>query len=86
MESTASRRGYTVQLMVFFVLTLCAWAIWVPQARYRLGLAATAEAAGRVREAIAELHSYELPECVVLPIEGGSEEYLEWIGENVAIG
>jgi periplasmic divalent cation tolerance protein len=44
----------------------------------------TAEAFDDVEAAIQELHSYELPECVVLPIEGGSEEYLEWIGDNVS--
>ncbi len=38
----------------------------------------------RVRDAIRELHSYELPECIVLAIEDGSAEYLEWIGENVS--
>jgi periplasmic divalent cation tolerance protein len=43
----------------------------------------TAAALDRVRAAIQELHSYELPECVVLPIEGGSQEYLAWLGENV---
>ena len=43
----------------------------------------TAEAVDRVRAAIEELHSYELPECIMLPIEGGSPEYLAWIGENV---
>jgi periplasmic divalent cation tolerance protein len=43
----------------------------------------TAAAAPRVQAAIKELHSYELPECIVLPIEGGSEPYLAWIGENV---
>src|SRR3954465_3142357 len=43
----------------------------------------TAEVVDAVGRAIKELHSYELPECVVLPIEGGSEAYLEWIGENV---
>jgi periplasmic divalent cation tolerance protein len=37
----------------------------------------------RVRAAIQELHSYELPECVEIAIEAGSEEYLRWIGENV---
>jgi periplasmic divalent cation tolerance protein len=46
----------------------------------------TAEAFDDVEAAIQELHSYELPECVVLPIEGGSEQYLEWIGDNVDIG
>lgn len=43
----------------------------------------TAEAFNRVRDAIKELHSYELPECVMLELTGGSEKYLEWIGENV---
>ena len=43
----------------------------------------TAEASERLCAAIRELHSYELPECIVLPIEGGSPEYLAWIGENV---
>lgn len=44
----------------------------------------TAGMADEVGDAIKELHSYELPECVVLRIEGGSEEYLEWVGENVS--
>ena len=26
-----------------------------------------------------ELHPYELPEFLVLPVSGGSSEYLEWI-------
>lgn len=43
----------------------------------------TAGVADAVGDAIKELHSYELPECVVLPIESGSEEYLDWVGENV---
>ncbi len=43
----------------------------------------TAAAFARVRDAIRELHSYELPECVMLPIEAGSEEYLRWIAESV---
>jgi periplasmic divalent cation tolerance protein len=36
-----------------------------------------------VEKAIKELHSYELPECIVIPIEGGSREYLAWLGEQV---
>lgn len=36
-----------------------------------------------VEKAIRELHSYELPECIVVPIEGGSREYLRWLGEQV---
>ena len=30
-----------------------------------------------------ELHSYDVPEVVALPVRGGSEAYLRWISENV---
>ena len=33
-----------------------------------------------------ELHSYDLPECVSLTIDGGSAEYLKWIDESVNEG
>lgn len=35
-----------------------------------------------VRDAIKELHSYDLPECVMLEISAGSKEYLDWIVGN----
>ena len=43
----------------------------------------TATAFAEVRDTIRELHSYELPECIQLPIEAGSAEYLEWIEQSV---
>jgi periplasmic divalent cation tolerance protein len=43
----------------------------------------TAAAFAGVSAAIRELHSYELPECIQIPIEDGSRDYLNWIGENV---
>lgn len=36
-----------------------------------------------LREAIQELHSYDLPECISLAIEDGSAAYLDWIAESV---
>jgi len=36
-----------------------------------------------VRDAIRDLHSYELPECIALAIENGSAPYLEWIAQSV---
>jgi periplasmic divalent cation tolerance protein len=42
-----------------------------------------AEAFERVRDAIQELHSYDLPECLMLDVSDGSPAYLNWIGENV---
>ncbi|MBZ5639076.1 MAG: divalent-cation tolerance protein CutA [Acidobacteriia bacterium] len=37
-----------------------------------------------VGRAIRELHSYELPEVVMVRIGGGDEEYLAWLAEGLA--
>jgi len=37
----------------------------------------------RVRTRIKDLHSYELPEIIVLPIIGGDTGYLKWIEQAV---
>lgn len=36
-----------------------------------------------LRDAILELHSYDLPECVALRVEDGSAEYMEWLEESL---
>jgi periplasmic divalent cation tolerance protein len=36
-----------------------------------------------VEKAIRELHSYEVPECLCLTVEGGGQKYLDWIGDCV---
>ncbi len=36
-----------------------------------------------LKDRIAELHSYDLPEIIALPIQLGSEGYLEWLGAQV---
>lgn len=46
----------------------------------------TADAFERLRDALLDLHSYEVPECVSLPIEAGSPTYLKWIEESVPSG
>jgi periplasmic divalent cation tolerance protein len=43
----------------------------------------TAQRFPAVRNAIGELHSYELPECVVLSVEDGGADYLKWLEEAV---
>jgi len=37
---------------------------------------------GKLKERVHELHSYELPEVIALPILAGSSEFLDWIKEN----
>ncbi len=42
--------------------------------------------ASKVKEIVRlvkEIHSYEVPEVIALPVIGGNREYLEWIGEEV---
>ena len=41
-----------------------------------------AELADRVIERVKELHSYEVPCIVSLPIEKGHPAFLQWIGES----
>ena len=43
----------------------------------------TADAFARVRDALHELHSYEIPECIEIAITDGSAAYLDWIEESV---
>ena len=43
----------------------------------------TNEKLDRLVPRIKELHSYEVPEILVLPIERGLPEYLKWIEENL---
>jgi len=32
---------------------------------------------------VKEIHSYDVPEIIALPIVGGNQDYLEWIGKEV---
>ncbi len=42
----------------------------------------TRERVPALRARLRELHSYELPEFLVLPVEDGSHEYLTWVVEQ----
>jgi periplasmic divalent cation tolerance protein len=50
---------------------------------YLLLIKTSAERFPEVRDAIRELHSYELPECVAIRIEDGSSEYLQWLAYSL---
>ena len=53
-------------------------------AEWLLLIKTTAGVFPRLRDALAELHSYEVPECIALVVEDGGASYLEWIGESVS--
>ena len=44
----------------------------------------TADAFEQLRDAIGKLHSYDVPECIEIAVEDGSESYLEWIANSVS--
>jgi periplasmic divalent cation tolerance protein len=44
----------------------------------------TADRVVELRTRIHELHSYEVPEFIVLPVAGGGDTYLRWIRQSVS--
>lgn len=56
------------------------------EAEFLLLIKTTAESVSRLQSALKALHPYELPECVVLNVEGGSEEYLAWVAAEASGG
>lgn len=43
----------------------------------------TTEDYEQVERAVSELHPYELPEVIAIPIENGLEKYLRWIEDSL---
>jgi periplasmic divalent cation tolerance protein len=39
----------------------------------------------RIKLTLKDIHPYEVPELVVIPIQDGNASYLSWIGESCAI-
>ena len=37
----------------------------------------------RLEREVKQLHKYEVPEFVILPVSGGSTKYLTWVAESV---
>ena len=37
-----------------------------------------------LKKTIKEIHPYEVPECIVLPIEDGLPDYLNWINSTIS--
>ena len=50
---------------------------------YLLLIKSTKSRAAEVQNAIREVHSYDLPECIVISMDAGSTEYLKWIEDSV---
>ncbi|HKQ85291.1 MAG TPA: divalent-cation tolerance protein CutA [Candidatus Acidoferrales bacterium] len=59
------------------------WKEKIERAKEYLLLIKTSRACfAAVERTIHDLHSYEVPEIIALPIVSGSRDYLSWLGEN----
>jgi periplasmic divalent cation tolerance protein len=55
-------------------------------AEFLLLIKTTAERAAHLRATLQAMHPYELPECLEIDVEAGSEEYLAWIAAGASGG
>ena len=61
------------------------WEGKVDSARENLLIAKTrASLLPEVVALVRKIHSYDVPEVIALPIIGGNQDYLEWVGGNVS--
>ena len=61
------------------------WENKLDSARENLLIAKTkASLLPEITKLVKETHSYDVPEIIALPIVGGNQDYLDWIGENTS--
>jgi periplasmic divalent cation tolerance protein len=66
------------------IMSIYRWEGKVEEAQeWLLLIKTTVTGFARVQEAIKELHSYDLPECICVPIEEGSSDYINWLRDSV---
>jgi periplasmic divalent cation tolerance protein len=65
------------------IVSIYRWQGKVEEAEEWILLIKTSAAFEHVRDAILEMHSYELPECMSISIEDGSPEYLQWLEDSI---
>jgi periplasmic divalent cation tolerance protein len=46
----------------------------------------TRSAVGELQRRVLELHPYEVPEFIVIPVESGSPSYLDWVMDSIVAG
>ena len=49
---------------------------------YQLMIKTTVDRVGQLKQRVGELHPYEVPEFLVLPIKDGTAKYVDWVAES----
>jgi periplasmic divalent cation tolerance protein len=50
---------------------------------YLLVIKSSEERLEELKKAVLEMHSYDTPEFVALPVVAGTEDYLKWVSESL---
>jgi periplasmic divalent cation tolerance protein len=80
----AKRLAACVNVLSAPVESIYRWREKVERAReFLLLIKTTAARLDNLEKEVARLHSYEVPEFLVLGVAGGSRGYLRWLGESV---
>ena len=78
-----ARLAACVNILPGVVTSVYRWKGKVESARERLLLIKTSrKRLAKLQAAVEQLHSYEVPEFIAVPIVAGSRAYLEWVEEN----
>jgi periplasmic divalent cation tolerance protein len=79
-----SRSGWRLANIAGHVDSVYRWQGVVEETQEVLLLIKTrVEKLAALEEAVHRLHSYELPEFVILKVDGGSAAYLRWLDESL---
>ena len=82
--AVGSRLAACVNILPGSVTSLYRWKGKVETAKERLLLMKTSrKRLAKLQAKVEQLHSYDLPEFVALPIAAGSRGYLAWLQENL---
>jgi len=81
-ETLVDRKLAACVNIITKVVSIYRWKGKVEEAEEWILLIKTAAGFEPVRDAILEIHSYELPECLSISIEAGSEQYLKWLDDS----
>ncbi len=80
-----ARLAACVNILPGAVTSIYRWKGKVQSARERLLLIKTSrKCLAKLRATVEQLHSYDVPEFIALPIAAGSPEYLAWLQECLA--
>ena len=79
-----SRLAACVNILPGSVASIYRWKGKVESAKERLLLIKTSrQRLAKLQTKVEQLHSYDVPEFIALPIAAGSHSYLAWLDENL---